>query len=594
MPRIDKYNIKWPDGWSHLDIEFEAIRRGGKWTIGGQECGLGLFEHFMAARRLLWPDRYRHAWTDLMYHNFIDNDITMLVGCASSQKTSHASEYVLIRYWTEPYDTFVAVSTIDVDKLNTGIFGEIKMLWNAGKERYPHLAGFLIDHKNCIATDNIEEGVRDMRRAILGRACFTGHKWVGLGKLAGTKQKNVIYVCDEIQWMAESFIESWPNLFSNKRVKIIGSGNPKHDPDDQLGIAAEPEDGWNAHPIPQATEVWKTRFMNGKCVNLVGTDSPNFHTPGEPYEGLISPSFAERIAHDWGMDSPKYDTQVRGVMRVDLSSNRVITRQICRDHHAHDKAIWKGGGLTRVLGLDPSYGGQDDCVEVILEWGLDPQDHVVIRVVAVKRIELNVRIPKPVEDQIADQVAKDLELFNVPVQNAFYDPYGKGTIGFSFGRRFGSVAPIPLDSGGKPTERPVRHDLYVVEKDGRKRLMKCSEHYSKFVSETWFSVRYTIESDQLRELPNDVMLEGCARTYDTVAGNKIEIESKDDLKDRVGHSPNKFDALAIALDGARRRGFQIRRLGSSNDIEGDDGLDWLADKVKNHERLLKSKTLVIR
>lgn len=78
-----------------LAIEFDAIVRGGRW-IGpkGQQCGDGLFEHFMRARKLVWPERYRHEWTDLLYQNFIKNDISIMMGCASSQKTSHASEYI--------------------------------------------------------------------------------------------------------------------------------------------------------------------------------------------------------------------------------------------------------------------------------------------------------------------------------------------------------------------------------------------------------------------------------------------------------------------------------------------------------------------
>src|SRR5262245_16450318 len=87
---------------------------------------LPLFDHYMNARKILWPRRYRHRWTETLYNEFIRNDITIMMGAASTGKTSHASEYVLINYWARPDNTLVIVSTINMEKLETGVFGEIK------------------------------------------------------------------------------------------------------------------------------------------------------------------------------------------------------------------------------------------------------------------------------------------------------------------------------------------------------------------------------------------------------------------------------------------------------------------------------------
>ena len=187
-------------------------------------------------------------------------------------------------------------------------------------------------------------------------------------------------------------------------------------------------------------------------------------------------------------------------------------------------------------------------------------------------------------------MAEHLTAHGIPIENCFYDPYGKGTIGAAFARKFGFKVPVPVDSGGRPTDRPVRDDLYVEEKNGERRLKKCSEHYSKFVTEAWFSVRYAIEADQMRELPQDVMLEGCSRKYSMVGGNKIEIEAKDDYKERVGKSPNKFDALAVAVEGARQRGFAIARLGGTVAQDSSDD-DFFETEAKAYRKAIKSKML---
>lgn len=937
---IRKYGLDWPNGSDPLAIELSMIKAGG--IYNGQ--GMGMFEHLMAARLLIWPKRYKHRWTELMYRNFIDNDLTVLLGCASSQKTSHAVEFCLLNYWARPDNTLVILSTVNMEKLEIGVWGECKMLWSEGTRLYPWLAGNMIDHKKAISTDSLEDdGVRDMRKGIIGRPCYVGGKWVGLGILAGLKQDYIFYVADECfprgtlvdtpsglvpietimpgdwvisctgprtvtaiqsrltdklvkitlrdgrkiictpdhpfftqdgwekacnlsethymmspyetmrilrheipashspstelrylpvqnktmpamresiqtqtcreraeilrsilrgemeyfstgnqeevllqrevrktlsiqetlvgessknghgsfgkdetsksdvqfshsesccrensgdgaeadsegrewhrtiesrmatyanvsrsclefshkdrdeiwkwlsdvlqgrpgmaapkavhrsgrkfpqqsgpttqrpkeaeiprgawvasvevlkqddpefqnsgsnpgrcrvynlqveghpsfgvnglaahncQFMQEAFSLSWPHLFSNGNVKIIASGNPKHDPDDELGKTAEPQCGWNAMPEPQKTAVWDTKFMGGKCINLVGTDSPNFDVPEgqpEPYPRLIGRKFAKRIAHDHGEASFEFYRLVKGVMKVAFAHSRVITRQLCRDHHAMDGVKWKDDRQTNLYALDPSYGGEDRCVGMPLKFGEDVDGKQILLVMPYRVYKLDLVKNLSAEDQIAEIFAEELTTYNVPPENAFYDAGGKGTIGAAFARKFGHRVPVAVDSGAQPTKRPVREDLFVDD-HGEKRLKRCDEHYCKFVSEMWFSARYTIEAGQMRGLLDDVMAEGCARIWEMSAGNKYKVESKnpsdpkerDTLKRRLGKSPDLFDCLVIGVEGARQRGFKIARLGGSASADGDDGFQWLSDRVRKHHDLIRSKQL---
>jgi hypothetical protein len=598
------HGLLWNDAvWDPVKIEFEMIRSDGVVTMDGKQYGNGLLSHLLAARKMIWPERYCHRWTELMYSEFVKNDLTVLLGSASAQKTSHAVEFCLLNYWARPENTLVILSTVNMDKLDIGVYAELTMLWKSGRDRFPWLAGNLLSHKRAITTDSLEEdGMRDFRKGVIARPCYTGGRWVGLGILAGTKQDYIFYVADELQFMQEAFSASWPHLFSNGQVKIIGSGNPKHDPDDELGKTAEPKDGWASHPEPQKTEVWDTKFMGGRCINLVGTDSPNFDVPDghpEPYKRLIGPKFAKRIAHDFGVDSFEYYRLVKGVMKVSFAMSRVITRQLCRDHHALEKAEWADTKRQRVYFLDPSYGGEDRCVGGCLEWGKGVNGLTLIRVVGYRAYFFKLNTEKEIEDQIADLLAEELHAYGIESTDTFYDSTGKGTLGSAFARKFYDKAPVAIDSGAQPTLDPVRSDLFVYEKDGTKRLKTCREHYSKFVSQLWFNVRYCIEADQMRELPQDMMVEGCARIYEMVGGNKIEVEpksdpkKKEDLKRRLGKSPDLFDALAIGVEGARRRGFVIAKLGTPDPEEGITE-DWLTEKVNKHLALIQSKRVVLK
>lgn len=79
------------------------------------------------------------------------------------------------------------------------------------------------------------------------------------------------------------------------------------------------------------------------------------------------------------------------------------------------------------------------------------------------------------------------------------------------------------------------------------------------------------------------------REYTMVSGARIEVEPKRDMRERLGRSPDLMDWLAIAVEGARRRGFRIERLGGN--IVPKKGADWfkkLADKwnqVNNGQEL---------
>lgn len=597
-----KYGITW-DGRTHpLSLEFAFISAGGYIVRNGKQHGEGLLTHLLAARRICWPERYEHRWTRLMYAEFIQNDITILMGCASSQKTSHAVEFSLLNYWAKPENTLVILSSVNMDKLDIGCYAELMMLYRSAKQRLPWLPGNPLPHKRALTTDKLEDGdgIRDFRKGVICRPCYVGGRWVGLGILAGVKQDYIFYVADELQFMQEAFSGSWPHLFSNGKVKIIGSGNPKHDPDDELSKTAEPKDGWGSHPEPQKTEVWETKFMGGRCINLVGTDSPNFDTPPgqpEPYRRLIGRSFASRIEHDSGKDSFDYYRLVKGVMKLAFASARVITRQLCRDHHATETAQWLDASRKRIYWLDPSYGGEDACAGGCLEWGTGANGLTLIRLVGYRLYQFRLNITREVEDQIADILSQELVAYGVSSTDAFYDSTGKGTLGGAFARKFGLAAPVPIDSGGRPTQRPVRQGLWVDEPDGSRRAKRCDEHYDRFISELWFSVRYTIEADQFRELPDDFITEGCARIYEVVAGNKIAVEAKsdpkkkEDLKRRLGHSPNLFDGLAIGIEGARQRGFQISTLGAELD-RGQNDDDFFEKEAKDYRETLDSKLLI--
>lgn len=604
MGSTEKYGVRFPEEFDDAQIERYMIQKGGRWEHKGKTVGNGLSFHYEAFRKLLWPELDDHRWHRICRDTILENKTTVLLGCASSGKTHEASWIFLCEYFCFPDETCVLVSSTDMRGLRLRVWGEITMLWERAVQRYEWLPGNLLDSRVAITTDRLEDGdfenrsVRDMRKGIVGIPTVQGGKQVGLQKWIGLKQKRVRLIADEGQSMGSSFLSAFANLNKNESFRAIVLGNP-NETTDPLGRAAEPLDGWSAHLEPTKTCVWKTRFMNGACVNLVGTDSPNFDYPeSDPtrYKYLISREKIAETLSFFPKESVEYYSQCVGIMKVGMLERRVLTRDICRLGRALEKAVWRGGSITKVYFVDASYGG-DRCVAGMGEFGPDVEGHIVLSFGEPKIIPILAN--QSPEYQIAAFVRQDCEFLGVPPENMGHDATGRGSLGTSLGAVWSNLC-NPIESGGAPTDRPVSLDLFIQDpKTGGRRHKLCSEHYDRLVTEYWYSVRYAVEAKQIRNLNEEVMDELCTRKWDYVKGTRISVEPKDapvsptkptgGMKQRTGKSPDLGDWAAGIVEMARRRGFQIARL--SNEQRTAQDLRWLDNLRQKARDMRKGATL---
>jgi hypothetical protein len=502
----------------------------------------------------------------------------------NSGKTHFAAWYSLCDYYVHPDDTCILISSTDLRGLELRVWGEIKTLHSLAQERYD-VPGNMIESKHAISTDEIgEEEIRDLRKGIIGIPCVQNGKFVGLGKYCGIKQKRMRLVADEASLMSANFLNAFANLDKNVDFRALVIGNP-NDIMDPLGKAAEPKDGWGSHMEPEKTSVWDTRFMGGRAVNLIGTDSPNFDDPeGTParFPYLIS---REKIANTlsfFSQDSSEYYSQCIGSMKIGQMLKRVLTRDLCRKFLAFSKDVIWDGPTTKIGGLDSAYGG-DRCITGHVEFGKALDGVIRILLHAPVIVPMRVGTGQDPEDQISIFVKDYCKRMNVPPENFFHDSTGRGSLGTSLARIWSNQC-NPVEFGGSPTNRPVSLDLWIWdEKERRRRMKRCDEHYSKFVTELWYTVRYAVEAGQVRGMPEDVLDEFCQREWRKTKGDKIEVETKVEMKERTGRSPDLADWASICFEGARRRGFQISRLASAEAVqESREWLRDLADEANTH------------
>jgi hypothetical protein len=365
--------------------------------------------------------------------------------------------------------------------------------------------------------------------------------------------------------------------------KFVGLGNMIADNGKCLDRVSEPLDGWKSIDSTPKTKVWKNKY-NGITINLCGPDSPNFDPDTlDKYPYLLNSKDIESAAsRPGGKDTVEWWSQIMGLRKSGVVSDRVLTIDMIQNSGAFKDCIWSTAPGLKILAIDAGYGG-DECVSTYVECGTEVGGIEVIKFVEQKVIPVLISSPVSPEDQIAAAAKIDADAYGIPYENVFIEAGMRATLAVSFGRIL-SPAINAINFGGAATARPVSNELFVFDERTQQRRPKmCSEHYSKFVTELAFSVRAVVESGQARLFPMPAAEEFQKRKWRFVYGDRYELESKIEYKERnQSKSPNWSDSSMIAVEGARRLGFQIQRLADPDMVPSapDEWLDKEMAKLR--------------
>ena len=579
---------------TRLQVEMKMIRYGGFCTNGeGHECGLGLVEHYRRAISLLWPEDDHHRWSNLILEHVLHERITVIMGARDTSKTRTTSKWALCDYYIFPEETLTLMTSTNIRGLELRVWGDVKSLHERACARWPDLAGNVADSKHGIFTDAIgyKEEIRDMRKGIICVPCI-GQKGEYMGDalkdFCGIKQKRRRLVGDEMQFIPAEYLKVLDSLDKGE-FKAGFLGNPIADNGKALDAVAEPQEGWRSLGEVTKTKVWRNKYQ-GVTINLVGTDSPNFDTETlNQFPYLVDHTDVLRVSsRPGGKDSLEWWSQIMGVRKSGAVSNRVLTVGEIEQFGAFGDLIWLGSETIKIYSIDAGFGG-DPCVRTYLEFGKDVEDRDLIAFGDQVVIPIRLSSTDTPEQQIANYAKLDCDTLQVPYSHVYFDAGMFATLAVQMGRIM-STEVNAVNFGGTATDRPVSADSYVYDdKTNQRRLKTCYEHYSKFVTELWFSVRLLVHGGQARRFPRAAAEEFGRREWRYVYGDRYELESKDDYKLRnQGESPNHADSLVIAVEGARRLGFEIRNLGPGGPVQD---YEWLAKERDRYRRYVKKTEL---
>lgn len=472
---------------------------------------------------------------------------TGLNGCASSGKTIYGALHALVNWLCDPVNTLVLVTSTDLKAARKRIWGEITKLWQAAESIMP---GELIDSRYQIVTGQKGKRYPDTS----GIAVVAGEKRKekeAVGKIIGAKNKRVFFIGDELPELTHAILEAALNLMTNDQFQLIGMGNFKNRVD-AFGVFVQPVDGYESLTLDSTD--WLTTW--GHCVRFDGMKSPNIVGGEDKWKGIYSSKHLTQ-------HRKFYDEHQAQFWRMCRSFEPPLGYDDCIYAEAHFAAgkvrehpIWLGDRV-KVCGFDPAFtNGGDRCVQWFGWLGPDSTGKQVLDLYKRMILREDAREKAKTRNfQIAEQFISNCKAEGVAPENAALDSTAAGGVFADIvaetwkdnSNQVVGTKILRVDFSGAPTDNLVSQGDSLTAKD----------KYDRRVSELWYVGVELMKYGQLRGLDDELIREMKARKYDTVKGGgtglKIRVERKDDMKERLGFSPDDADAFFVLVDLCRQR-----------------------------------------
>jgi len=459
----------------------------------------------------------------------------------NSGKTDFSAVWAIVNWLAAPKDTLIFCTSTSLKESGKRIWGSVKAYYQAaGLEG----VGKLVDSLHAIRT-NDGSGVFNDKEGIF---CIAGEKKDekdAIGKIIGAKNKRVLLIADELPELTEAILTAaLSNLALNPFFQLIALGNFKS-MYDAFGVFCRPKDGYGS--ITVEDDEWETE--TGLCLHFDGMKSPNIVEGRDRWPIYDSKNLATH-RKNYGPDSAEFWRMCRSFPTPIGLDNALFSRADLNAGQVELTVPSPGlawlGPRVRLSSLDPSYtNGGDRTVQWFGWWGLLTNGIWCLCFDGFKLLRDEAGVKRPRDYQIVRQFKENCVAAGVTPENAAFD----GTAASSFGAIISeewSPQVLKVEFGGAPSDR------VVLANDAR----TARDLYDRRVSELWGVGREFVRAGQIKGVPHDLSRELEARRYETAkrGGSVITVvETKVDMKKRLGFSPDLADAAFVMLELARRR-----------------------------------------
>lgn len=361
--------------------------------------------------------------------------------------------------------------------------------------------------------------------------------------VAGISGGNILYIVDEASGVDDAIFEAIEGnraggakilLFSNP-TKTEGEFFESHH-DKKLQFDAD------GLPVFDANGRQKGFYF---AIAVSSEDTPNAKTGKRLVPGLATREWIEEKRAEWGVDSPLYKVRVEGKFALNESGKIISLHLITAAEAAHEAADDDG---RLYVGLDPAGPGD----------GGDETVFVARRGLKMTRI-------LAVSGHDEDAIARDL-LDLLREQRRSRDPVPvvvvdrEGDIGARVYAKLRAVA-----SAIKASEK--RFEVVGVRSSERSR----SEGFPRVRDELWANLHSWLRDGGGILEDAKLAKELHAPSWEAVAGNKVKVTAKTELRQILGRSPDRADALTLAVwSRAEARGLAADEDTSIAGVASDD------------------------
>jgi hypothetical protein len=336
-----------------------------------------------------------------------------------------------------------------------------------------------------------------------------GEELVGIGRkpsehsegaFQGIHARYVLVILDESQGVPKALWDATESIASNAHARVLAIGNPD--------VTTGPfVDACNSPSL------WNEIHIGFKHTPA----STGEEVPEEVADGLISQTWAEDRALAWGADSALYQSKVLGELPTgDVDPWRVISEEDAAKCRYIDEAYEDDPEAVRIGGID--VGGGGDRTVIVERVGS-----------AVKRIEaFSDRDPMATVGKLVHLIEEwNLEKVRVDV------------IGVGWGVS-GRLREVLKERGSKCRVQGVNFASRSTQ----------PKRFANIRAEAYWNGRELSRNKawSLASLDNDAIAELTVPRYKIAdSSGKILIEAKDDIRERLGRSPDIADALLLAF-----------------------------------------------
>jgi len=543
-PRIDAANKNMDVGGYVIPVT--SLLTALLWGFANHPSKKAQEYYFWRCADLLWnnPDLpeplfIKHPWAEKIIHECINNRYLAVGGAASSAKSHTLAGYGILKFLARPRHTLVLITSTTLREARKRIWGSIITLISV-------IEGAPIAMRDSLGSINYvdEKGVIHNTTGLSLIAAEKSRTREAVGKFIGLKQKHVILLGDELGELSPAITEAAiSNLSTNPDFEFKAASNPAS-PFDAFGDWAAPVDGWEAHTLDIEDE-WDTKW-GGKYIRLDGERSPNILAGSTIYPFLPTEEGNAEKRLLLGETSRSYMRMVRAVFfGADETEGIYGDAELIQS--GATKRVEFTGTPTRIAGIDLAFtNGGDRTVVWFASVGYDATGQYSMRydeVIQLNDDATNKAIPRTY--QIVHQIKDACIKRGISPANVAVDASGAGgpfcdVLAGEWSNQF-----LRVDFGGKASDRRVSSHSKLTG----------VELYVNRVSELWFVGKEFLRTKQLSGITMDLAKEMCSRRYDMVKGAhlRVQVETKIDLKARLGRSPDLADGAFVTLDLARQR-----------------------------------------